>query len=292
MATSNTAIHTAIADLKSVDPRAATSRRSRRRSKPRSKTPQVAGRRHRRRRVRRRRRRTIAQPTSSTLRDRACEPDRPALTATTARSTALPALDLDAARKALNDHISAALPNEVGPALKLPLILSGLESAFASGKPFDKELASAQDGGTRSSVDVPPAAAAPAGLSRLDDALMQQFEAVMPDILAARDNEWRRLVHATRAIGPSRLLPLRPASRPRAGDGPGSLPSPTAARSGDGPRRDYAAAAALISWHCSAKMQAAAAPVAADIATAAAAADKLVTDLRTPRPGRLRDGTS
>ena len=36
----------------------------------------------------------------------------------------------------LSDHIDTALPNEVGPALKLPLILSGLESAFLTGKPF------------------------------------------------------------------------------------------------------------------------------------------------------------
>ncbi|MDO8360620.1 MAG: hypothetical protein Q7T08_11350, partial [Devosia sp.] len=49
---------------------------------------------------------------------------------------------LDAARKTLTDHIAAALPNEAGPALKLPLILSGLESAFASGKPFATELTS------------------------------------------------------------------------------------------------------------------------------------------------------
>src|SRR3569623_104475 len=48
--------------------------------------------------------------------------------------------DLDTARKTLSDHINAALPNEVGPAMKLPLILSGLESALETGRPFQEEL--------------------------------------------------------------------------------------------------------------------------------------------------------
>ena len=48
--------------------------------------------------------------------------------------------DLDTARKTLSDHISSALPNEVGPAMKLPLILSGLESALDTGRPFQQEL--------------------------------------------------------------------------------------------------------------------------------------------------------
>ncbi|HZY67115.1 MAG TPA: hypothetical protein VFE52_00920, partial [Devosia sp.] len=48
--------------------------------------------------------------------------------------------DLDAARTALTQHIDTALRGEAGPALKLPLILSGLESAFAAGRPFGAEL--------------------------------------------------------------------------------------------------------------------------------------------------------
>ena len=106
------------------------------------------------------------------------------LTAVDATATAL-RTDLEAARKLLGDHITSALPNEIGPQLKLPLILSGLETAFASGKPFTLELQSL------SSIlpDLPVTArlieAAPQGLVR-PDALEQSFNAVLPDILSAR----------------------------------------------------------------------------------------------------------
>ncbi len=181
--------------------------------------------------------------------------------------------DLDATRKTLTDHINAALPNEVGPALKLPLILSGLESAFASGKPFDKELASLRTVVPDMSIDASLAAAAPSGLSRPDQ-LMQQFETTLPDILAARDttgNDW-----ASNALDWAKsLLALRPAEEEQ-GDSPEAVASRL---EGAMTRRDYAAASALIA-QLPAHMQTAAAPVSTDIATHAAA-DKLVTDLRT-----------
>lgn len=181
--------------------------------------------------------------------------------------------DLDATRKALSDHISAALPNEVGPALKLPLILSGLEDAFANGRPFTDELAALK--GVLPDVTVPPSlsTAAATGLSR-PDALMQRFEAVMPDILAAHsaDNgDW------VTAAGDwlKALLAVRPATE-TAGDAPDAIASRLEGAMG---RRDYAAAVALLG-QLPAPMQAAASPVAADIA-AHADADKLVGDLRT-----------
>jgi hypothetical protein len=123
------------------------------------------------------------------------------------------------------------------------------------------------------SVDASLAAAAPAGLSRPEQ-LMQQFEATLPDILAARDttgNDW-----ASNALDWAKsLLALRPAEEEQ-GDSPEAIASRL---EGAMTRRDYAAAGVLLAQLPS-HMQAAAAPVAGDIATHAAA-DKLVTDLRT-----------
>ncbi len=183
--------------------------------------------------------------------------------------------DLDATRKALNDHISAALPNEVGPALKLPLILSGLEDAFANGRPFAAELAALKGVLPDVAVSASLTTTAATGLSR-PDALMQEFETVMPDILAARSsgsgNDWASNAQAT---GRSRCWRYaRPRRTP--GDAPDAVASRLEAAMG---RRDYAAAAALLG-QLPAPMQQAAAPIAADI-TAHADADRLVSDLRT-----------
>ena len=180
--------------------------------------------------------------------------------------------DLDATRKALNDHINAALPNEVGPALKLPLILSGLEDAFANGRPFSDELAALK--GVLPDVTVPASltSAAATGLSR-PDALMQQFEAVMPDILAARSSASGDWV-TTAGDWLKALLAIRPAA-----ETPGDAPDAVASRlEGAMGRRDYAAAASLLA-QLPQPMQQAAAPVAAEI-TAHADADRLVSDLR------------
>ncbi|MBI4921701.1 MAG: hypothetical protein HY834_08125 [Devosia nanyangense] len=180
---------------------------------------------------------------------------------------------LDAARKTLTDHIAAALPNEAGPALKLPLILSGLESAFASGKPFATELTSLA--GVLPDLAVPDAlrAAAASGISR-PDALMQDFEAALPDILAARAGSGGDWVQSATDWAKA-LLALRPAGEIE-GDSPEAIVSRLEGAMG---RRDYATAEALIG-QLPAPMQAAAAPVASAIALHAAA-DQLVTDLRT-----------
>ncbi len=180
--------------------------------------------------------------------------------------------DLDAARKALNDHISAALPNEVGPALKLPLILSGLESAFGNGRPYADELAALGRVLPDFAVPAELKAAAAAGLMR-PDALLQKFEATLPDILAARgsgNGDW--VENATDWV--KGLLALRPAEE-EAGDSPEAIASRL---EGAMTRRDYAAATALLA-QLPAPMQQAAAPVSGDIA-AHAEADRLVTDLR------------
>jgi hypothetical protein len=180
--------------------------------------------------------------------------------------------DLDAARKTLTDHINAANPSEVGPALKLPLILSGLETAFASGKPFQQELDALADVVPGASVPDALKAAAGTGLSR-PDTLMQKFEATLPQILAAREvnsADWT----ANAVDWAKSLLALRPAEEQQ-GDSPDAVASRL---EGAMSRNDYVAATALLA-QLPAKMQQAAAPVAPDIA-AHAAADQLLLDLR------------
>lgn len=181
--------------------------------------------------------------------------------------------DLDQARKTLTDHINAALPNEAGPAMKLPLILGGLESAFATGKPFQDELAALRRVLPDVAVPAELAAAAPGGLTR-PDALMTRFEAALPSILAAREpggGDWTQ-----NAVDWAKsLLALRPASE-EPGDAPEAVVSRLEAAMG---RRDYAAARELIG-QLPQPMQQAAGDVATDIA-AHAEADALVGDIRT-----------
>lgn len=180
--------------------------------------------------------------------------------------------DLDTARKTLTDHINAALPNEVGPAMKLPLILSGLESALENGRPFQDELTALSSVLPDLAVPDPLKAAASAGLTR-PDALLQKFEATLPDIMAARATNNGDWVQNSVDWAKS-LLALRPAEEQQ-GDSPDAIVSRL---EGAMTRHDYTTAVALLD-QLPAPMQQAAAPVATDIA-AHAAADKLVADLR------------
>ena len=180
--------------------------------------------------------------------------------------------DLDAARAALAAHIDAALPNEVGPALKLPLILSGLEAAFAGGRPYAGELAALR--GVLPDLPVPDvlAASAASGLVR-PDALAARFAATVPEILGARDtsgDDW-----AQSALDWARtLLALRPI-----GETEGTSPEAIVARlEAAMARRDFAAASTLLG-QLPGPMQNAAALVAGDI-RAHAAATGLVAELR------------
>lgn len=180
--------------------------------------------------------------------------------------------DLDAARDRLNQHIDSALPNEVGPALKLPLILSGLEGAFATGRPFQAELDTLRSVLPDFAVPATLAASASTGLSR-PDALYAKFETALPEILAARDTanqDW-----TTNAVDWAKsLLALRPAEEME-GDSPEAVVSRL---EGAMERRDYSGALALIDALPQA-MRDEAALVSADI-RAHAEADKLVADLR------------
>jgi hypothetical protein len=180
--------------------------------------------------------------------------------------------DLDAARTTLSEHIETALPNEVGPALKLPLILSGLEGAFATGRPFAPELETLRTVLPDFPIPEVLTNAATSGLVR-PDALYQKFETALPEILAARDTtnaDWTQS-----AIDWAKsLLALRPAEEVE-GDSPEAIVSRL---EGAMERRDYTAALALLE-SLPQTMQDKAILVASDIRTHAAAS-KLVADLR------------
>lgn len=180
--------------------------------------------------------------------------------------------DLNAARKQLSDHISTAAPTETGPALKLPLILSGLESAFASGKPFALELESL--GTVLPGLAVPDAlrAAAGNGISH-PDTLAERFEAALPDILAAQpggQGSWTD--NALNWV--QGLLALRPADE-MAGDTPVAIVTRLEAAMD---RQDYAAARTLLA-SLPAPMVSAAGDVATDIGLHADA-EALIVALR------------
>lgn len=180
--------------------------------------------------------------------------------------------DLDAARQSLSQHIDSALPNEVGPALKLPLILSGLEGAFATGRPFQAELDTLQSVLPDFVVPATLSASAPTGLIR-PDALYARFQTALPEILAARDTSGQDWTQNAVDWAKS-LLALRPAEEVE-GDSPEAVVSRL---EGAMERRDYAGALALIDALPQA-MRDKAALVAADIRVHAEAG-KLVADLR------------
>ena len=180
--------------------------------------------------------------------------------------------DLDAARQTLTDHINAALPNEAGPALKLPLILSGLESAFAAGKPFSLELESLAT--VVPDLAVPDALKAAANTRphppRCPDRQIPRYAARHP--CRAR-NQQRRLDAEHARLG---QVAARPATR-RGNGGRQPRSRCVAARGRHGPprlRRRRRAARPVARPDAIA-----AAPVAADI-SAHADADQLVTALR------------
>ena len=76
-------------------------------------------------------------------------------------------------------------PGDIGAILQLPLILSSLESAFASGRPYETEMASLRAALPNAQVPPSVANAAPTGLTR-PDAIARRFETVLPAMLAGR----------------------------------------------------------------------------------------------------------
>jgi len=92
---------------------------------------------------------------------------------------------------------SAALstqPSDIGAVLQLPLILSGLETAFATGRPFANELATLRSASPEADIPAAIANSASSGLPRPDQ-IARRFEEVLPDMLAGTpsnpDAQWQ-----------------------------------------------------------------------------------------------------
>lgn len=79
----------------------------------------------------------------------------------------------------------AGQPADIGAVLQLPLILSGFESAFSTGRPYETELAALRAAVPDAAIPTSIANAAASGLPR-PDVIAQRFADVLPAILAGR----------------------------------------------------------------------------------------------------------
>lgn len=93
---------------------------------------------------------------------------------------------------------SAALaeqPADISAVLQLPLILSGLETAFSTGRPFQAELQALRNASPDLAPPTTLANAAGSGLAR-PDLIAQRFNEVLPAIIAAQpadpDAQWQQ----------------------------------------------------------------------------------------------------
>ena len=166
-----------------------------------------------------------------------------------------------------------AAGTDIGPAVRLPLVVSGLESAVINGRPFAGELQSLRTLLPDLAVPEEISASAEAGLPR-PDAVATSFTAAVPDILAARAATGTGDIGADALEWMKGLLALRPSGE-IAGDTPEAIVSQLEAAVG---RRDFGAAAQLLASLPPA-MQAGAGTAGSDIVKLAAA-DQFLTDLR------------
>lgn len=117
---------------------------------------------------------------------------------------------------ALDQKVASASQTS-GAEVRLPLILSGLETAFDSGRPFDLELSALRQALPDIAVPKAVAAAAPEGLPR-PESTVRQFEDALPTVLAGRpaapDASWQD----TAGNWFRGLIALRPSA---SGDGDG-----------------------------------------------------------------------
>lgn len=181
---------------------------------------------------------------------------------------------LEATKEALAAQTRTLSGTDIGPAVKLPLIVSGLEAAFANGRSYAGELQNLTAILPQLVVPETIAANAGAGLPR-PDAVAARFNAVLPDILSGRASastgDWTQDALEW-AQG---LLAVRPAEEIE-GDTPEAIVSRL---EGAVSRNDFVAAAALLA-QLPAPMRDAAGDVGTDIATLAEA-ETFVTALRS-----------
>jgi hypothetical protein len=105
----------------------------------------------------------------------------------------------------------ASQPSDIGAVLQLPLILSGLETAFPTGRPYETELAALRNALPDAAIPTAIANKAASGLTR-PDIIAARFAQVLPAMLARRpanpnahwqDNalDWFRSAIALRPTG-------------------------------------------------------------------------------------------
>jgi hypothetical protein len=172
---------------------------------------------------------------------------------------------------------SAALaeqPSDIGAVLQLPLILSGLETAFATGRPFEIELGALRSAAPQATVPPALADAAATGLVR-PDLVAARFNEAIPAMLAGRpiaaDGQWQDGAVDWLAG----VVALRPTTELE-GDAPDAIMSRL---EGAVARRDWVAAETLFE-QLPEPMRAAAGDLHAEI-TAQARASTFLQTLRT-----------
>ena len=163
---------------------------------------------------------------------------------------------------------------DIGPAVRLPLVVSGLESALVNGRPYAAELYSIRTLLPDLAVPEAVAAAAATGLPR-PDVVASRLAAAIPAILAGRAAQGSGDLGSDALEWMKGLLALRPAAEV-AGDTPEALVSQL---EGAVARHDFVAAARLLAA-LPQPMQAGAGTAGADIVKLAAA-EQFVAGLRT-----------
>ena len=162
---------------------------------------------------------------------------------------------------------------DVGPAIRLPLVVSGLESAITNGRPFAAELASIKVLLPDLAIPEPIAASAESGLPR-PDSVAARLSAAVPEILAGRAAQSTGDLGQDAVEWMKGLLALRPTGELE-GDSPEAIVSRLEGAAG---RQDFTAAAQLLAALPPA-MQAGAGTAGADVVKLAAA-DGFLTELR------------
>ena len=182
--------------------------------------------------------------------------------------------DVSATQTAISTQNQTLGGADIGPAVRLPLMVSGLETAIANGRPFAAELAGLKALLPDLAVPGPVEASAAEGLPR-PDAVATQFTAAVPNVLAGRAAVSTGDMGEDALEWMKGLLALRPVGEV-AGDTPEAIVSRLDAAVG---RHDFKAAAELLAQLPPA-MQAGAGSTGADI-TKLAAAEGFVTELRS-----------
>lgn len=160
----------------------------------------------------------------------------------------------------------ASQPNDIGAVLQLPLILSGFETAFATGRPYETELSALRAAVPAAEIPTAIANNAAAGLPR-PDIIASRFAEVLPAMLAGRPVDAAAQWQDGALDWFRSAIALRPTGEIE-GDGPEAVMSRL---EGAIARRDFVSAETLLA-SLPAPMLAAGGDVPALIATQAEAA--------------------